>query len=155
MKKLLVLVVLAIVLVGAFFLFRNETAAPTVEDQEVSENQNQGINVGEPNPNSPSGTSELAVREFKVEGTSFAFNPMTIEVNEGERVRIVFTNKAGMHDWKLDEFNAATKVLSVVQTETVEFVADKAGTYEYYCSVGNHRQQGMAGKFVVKKVEAQ
>ena len=66
-----------------------------------------------------------------------------------DTVKIIFKNAKGFHDWTLDEFNAATKQLTVGQSETIQFVADKAGTFEYYCSVGNHRQQGMVGKLVV------
>jgi plastocyanin len=29
-------------------------------------------------------------------------------------------------------------------------VADKKGTFEYYCSVGQHRALGMKGKLVVE-----
>ena len=36
------------------------------------------------------------------------------------------------------------------QIDEVEFVVDKAGTFEYYCSVGNHRQMGMVGKLIVE-----
>ena len=32
----------------------------------------------------------------------------------------------------------------------VQFIADKAGTFEYYCFVGNHRQMGMVGTLTVK-----
>ncbi len=32
----------------------------------------------------------------------------------------------------------------------VEFTADKKGTFEYYCSVGEHRVNGMKGKFIVE-----
>ncbi|MEY4731380.1 MAG: hypothetical protein RL681_326, partial [Candidatus Parcubacteria bacterium] len=46
-------------------------------------------------------------------------------------------------------FNAATKVLTDGQSETIEFVANKAGTFEYYCSVGSHRQMGMKGTLTV------
>jgi len=35
-------------------------------------------------------------------------------------------------------------------TTSVEFVADQEGAFEYYCSVGNHRQQGMKGTLIVE-----
>jgi hypothetical protein len=35
-------------------------------------------------------------------------------------------------------------------SDVVEFTADKAGTFEYYCSVGNHRAMGMKGTLTVK-----
>ena len=51
---------------------------------------------------------------------------------------------------KIDEFNAATERVSAGATTTVEFIADKKGTFEYYCTVGQHRANGMKGKFVVE-----
>jgi nitrite reductase (NO-forming) len=36
------------------------------------------------------------------------------------------------------------------ETTSVEFVADKTGTFEYYCSVGAHRAMGMTGSLVVE-----
>jgi nitrite reductase (NO-forming) len=71
-------------------------------------------------------------------------------VKLGETVRINLTNEQGFHDWVIDEFNARTKQINAGQTDTVEFVADKVGTFEYYCSVGNHRQMGMIGKLIVE-----
>ncbi len=52
--------------------------------------------------------------------------------------------------WVVDEFDAATGKVRPGTPTSITFVADKAGTYEYYCSVGNHRAQGMAGKLIVE-----
>ncbi len=91
------------------------------------------------------------VKEFTVSGTNFAFEPSTITVNKGDNVRIVFKNTQGFHDWKIDEFGAATKQTGAPTEEVLEFVADKAGTFEYYCSVGQHRAMGMKGTLVVSE----
>ena len=71
-------------------------------------------------------------------------------VNVGDTVRITLRNTGGMHDLKIDEFNAKTKVLQSGEEETIEFVVDKAGTFEYYCSIGTHRQMGMVGTLTVQ-----
>lgn len=84
-----------------------------------------------------------------VEGGNFYFNPDRIEVPQGARVRIVFHNRGGMHNWVIDEFDARTPVISTGETGEVSFVADRAGEFEYYCSVGNHRALGMKGTLVV------
>ncbi len=87
----------------------------------------------------------------EVEGGAFYFDPKEITVNKGDTVKIVFTNVGGVHDWVIDEFDARTKVLQAGETETITFVADQTGTFEYYCSVGNHRAQGMVGNLIVKE----
>ncbi len=74
-----------------------------------------------------------------------------IRVNQGDIVRIEFTAVEGYHDWVIDEFNAATEKVTPEQGTTfVEFVADKKGTFEYYCSVGQHRANGMYGTLIVE-----
>lgn len=84
-----------------------------------------------------------------VEGSSFKFAPNRIEVKKGDTVEIVFKNTTGFHDFVIDEFDARTSQIQAGQTETITFVADKAGSFEYYCSVGTHRQMGMKGTLVV------
>jgi len=56
----------------------------------------------------------------------------------------------GTHDFVIDEFNVATKMTKTGETDTVEFIADKAGVFEYYCSVGEHRKMGMVGTLTVE-----
>jgi plastocyanin len=97
------------------------------------------------------GTADVT---FVITGEPFKFvmdgveNP-TLNVKQGDRVRIDYTTTEGFHDWKVDEFNAATGQVGAGESSSVEFVADKKGTYEYYCSVGSHRQMGMKGQLVV------
>jgi plastocyanin len=85
------------------------------------------------------------VKEFIVTGTNFKFVPNVISVNRGDKVRIVFKNTEGFHDFKIDEYGAATAQLRAPSEEVIEFVADKVGAFEYYCSVGTHKQMGMKG----------
>jgi len=87
---------------------------------------------------------------FTVTGSNFKFDLTEIKVKQGDKVRVTFVNQSGTHDWKLDEFSAKTKILSSGQSETVEFVANKKGTFEYYCSIGEHRVMGMKGNLIVE-----
>ena len=106
-----------------------------------------------PNINTTADGKEDAV--FKIAGKNFAFlmdgkeNP-ELKVKQGDKVRIEFSSESGFHDWVVDEFNAATLQVQTGATTTVEFIADKKGTFEYYCSVGKHRQNGMVGKLIVE-----
>ena len=90
-------------------------------------------------------------REFKVIANNFSFTasaPLTVK--KGDKVRIVLQNTDGFHDLKIDEFGVATKKLNAGMSDAVEFTADKAGTFEYYCSIGNHRMMGMKGTLIVE-----
>ena len=88
--------------------------------------------------------------EITVTSRGFDFTPEEIRVNLGDRVVLTYENGGGFHDWVLDEFDAATRQISGGQSQTIEFVADKAGEFEFYCSVGNHRARGMVGTFIVE-----
>ncbi|MFA6106175.1 MAG: cupredoxin domain-containing protein [Patescibacteria group bacterium] len=96
------------------------------------------------------GDDDVRTKVFNVEGKPFSFTPNEIRVKKGDRVRIVFSNVEGFHDWKIDEFNAATKKINAGETDTIEFIAGKTGTFEFYCSVGTHRQMGMKGNLIVE-----
>ena len=73
-----------------------------------------------------------------------------MRVKKGDTVKIHFLSVGGMHDWVLDEFSAKTPRVSEGQSADIEFQATKTGTFEYYCSVGTHRQMGMVGKLIVE-----
>lgn len=94
-------------------------------------------------------------RVFRLEGENFRFLMDGVEapelrVKQGDRVRIEFTSVSGFHDWVVDEFNAATEKVNEGGSTFVEFTADKKGTFEYYCSVGRHRENGMFGSLIVE-----
>lgn len=85
-----------------------------------------------------------------VEGTSFKFVPNQIRVKKGVASTILFKNMEGMHDFVVDELNIKTKLLQAGTEESVTFTADAVGSYEFYCSVGNHRAMGMTGTIIVE-----
>ena len=101
-----------------------------------------------------SGSLDQEVKTFVMSGENFKFmmdgaeNPDLI-VNEGDTVRIEFTSGQGFHDLVVDEFGAATSQVKDGESTSVEFKTDKKGTFEYYCSVGSHRQMGMKGNLIV------
>lgn len=95
--------------------------------------------------------SDAEVKEITVTNEGFDFIPKEIRVNVGDRIQLTYENGGGYHDWVLDEFDAATSQFSGGQSETIEFVADEAGDFEFYCSVGNHRARGMWGNFIVEE----
>ena len=89
------------------------------------------------------------VREFRIDGKNFEFSQEAMSVRRGDTVRIVFTSTGGFHDWRVEGYNVGTQRVDTGGSATVEFVADTAGTFEYFCSVGNHRALGMEGVLTV------
>jgi plastocyanin len=88
-------------------------------------------------------------KEFTIVAKNFSFNPSTVSVNKGDRLKITVKNVGGFHDLKIDGFGVATKRISDGAEDVVEFTADKTGSFEYYCSVGTHRAMGMKGALTV------
>lgn len=152
MNKKIVVIIVIIVLIAVWF--SRKADAPDIMDTGNTQAVPEEVGLQALPEEVGSGVSEVVVsgevKEFVVVGSPFKFSMNEIRVAEGDKVRIVFKNEKGTHDWKIDEFNAATKVIQTGEEDIVEFVADKAGTFEYYCSVGDHRAKGMFGKLVVE-----
>lgn len=77
------------------------------------------------------------------------FSVKEIRVKKGDSVRIVVTNTKGMHDFVIDEFGVKQET-PLNEKTVIDFVADKAGTFEYYCSMPGHRAKGQWGKLIVE-----
>lgn len=99
-------------------------------------------------PNQASKSADA--KEIVVEASNYKFTPTSITVKKGEKTRIVLKNTEGSHDFRVDELNISTAIIQGSQEDFVEFTADKAGKYEFYCSVDGHRQMGMKGTFIVE-----
>jgi len=91
-----------------------------------------------------------AMKMFDISGENFVFDVKEIRVKEGDTVMIHFMSADGFHDLVIDEFNVQTEKIRTGGMSMVTFVADKKGTFEYYCSVGSHRASGMVGKLIVE-----
>lgn len=87
---------------------------------------------------------------FDITGKNFAFSETEMRVKKGQKVTVNFVSTGGFHDWVVDEFNAATERVNTDGSTSVTFVADQTGEFEYYCSVGSHRQLGMVGTLIVE-----
>ena len=95
-------------------------------------------------------TAAMQAQTITVEGGNYYFKPNKITVKKGATVTIAFTNAGGFHDFVLDGYNVKTAIIGSGKSQSVTFTADKAGTFAFYCSVGNHRQMGMAGTLTVE-----
>lgn len=163
-------IALVLVVIGvAWFLMRDTDIAnaPIVEDMDLNEDfddstpdddngvmtndEQGGSDVGMELPETGVGMDvDLTAKVFDISGAHLAFSQKEIRVKEGDTVVINFTSTDGTHDWALDEFDAKTGRVDEGKTSSVTFVAERKGTFEYYCSVGEHRANGMVGKLIVE-----
>lgn len=87
-----------------------------------------GGNGNEAGGNEAAATGEI--KEFTINSTNWEFDLKEIKVNKGDTVKITTINKEGMHAIKFNGYNK-----EVQGDETITFVADKAGEFEYVCSI--------------------
>ena len=76
------------------------------------------------------------------------FSLREITVNKGDTVRILVNVTKGTHDFKIDELNVASATPTGSVT-VIEFVANKAGEFVYYCTMPDHRKNGQWGTLKV------
>lgn len=173
MSKITYIIIALLIAGGVWFMFQEQKAeapAPTDETETMHEDETTdthdetntddtsetdnavhvGTDVGMEFPEVPVSDNDATAKVFNLTGKNFEFSTKEIRVKEGDTVIVNFESTGGFHDWVVDAFGAATKQVREGEKTTVTFVADKAGTYEYYCSVGEHRAAGMVGKLIVE-----
>ena len=88
-------------------------------------------------------------REINLEAGSFYYKPDVITVKKGERIFLTLNAVSMMHDFNVDELGIKVAITKSGESNSVEFTANQVGTFEYYCSVGQHRKMGQVGKLIV------
>ena len=146
-KKVVVFIVLvlAVIFIAMAFMSKGNKAP----DNDISQGVVKNDSVAAVNNQAP-------VKEFSM--TSFVemvdgkpkpqYSLKEITVNKGDKVRIKITVTSGMHDFKIDEYGIYADT-QLNKESVVEFVADKAGEFTYYCTKPGHRQNGHWGTLKV------
>lgn len=72
-------------------------------------------------------------RTITLDAQQFAYSPSTITVNQGDDVRLQLVSTDVTHGFYLDSYGIETAALPG-RPSTVEFVANRAGTFRFRCS---------------------
>ena len=90
------------------------------------------------------------VRTIDVVASRFKFEPSIISVALGDRIRLRLRSADRDHRFAIKLFRVKALIPKTGEPVTVEFVADRAGTFEFtcaeYCGTGH---SGMKGRLVV------
>lgn len=156
-KTLLISILLILIAGGAYWLYAHQTPQTNTEKTESTLSAEEkalqtmgAMETGElPSTGVDAEANTSAIKEFTISNDHFSYTPNNITVKKGDNVKITFNNTGGTHDLKIDEFAVATPILGANKSATVEFKATKTGSFQYYCSVGNHRAMGMWGTLTV------
>ncbi len=74
-----------------------------------------------------------------------------IHVRVGARVRLRLTSEDVTHGFLVPDFNVNAGLISPGKFKTVEFVADRPGTFKFYCNnLCSHEHGAMIGYLIVE-----
>ena len=130
-------IILIFLIIGILFVYGcgNKDARASAKVEVVNSENNEGT------------TNE--VKEFTMTAKQWEFNPSTITVNKGDRVKLNIKSLDVNHGFAISDFNVNSRLEPGKET-VVEFVADKTGTFTFFCSVQcGEGHGGMKGKLIV------
>jgi uncharacterized cupredoxin-like copper-binding protein len=115
------------------------------------------------------GDADANVPEITVQGNEFTYQPASVTLKKGQRVRIKFENTgAQSHDLSSEvpasnvtEKNAGAHTHSAPpakvhvmadggKTGTLTLTPTESGSFPLWCSIAGHREAGMTGTFTVE-----
>ena len=83
---------------------------------------------------SPQAVAAQPVHDVQIVAARFAFEPATIEVTAGERVRLVIRSKDVVHGFSIPDLKIDVQIPAGGEPITVEFAAPPPGRYDIACS---------------------
>ncbi len=133
------ILIIAILLIGGFFLYKSTNASPNSANPTIA---NGHVTTQTTNLDSGSVTSPTKVINLKAK--RWTFTPGTITVKKGDHVKIIIDNTDTTHGIMIPD-------LGVSGIDSVEFTADKAGTYEFRCpTMCGEGHRDMKGTLIVE-----
>ena len=96
-------------------------------------------------------TSEGSDASLQVSETDFKLDPSSLTVDAAGTVTISAVNDGGTeHALEIEGPGVEEETDTIAPGESAEVTVElKAGRYEMYCPIGNHRELGMEGTIVV------
>lgn len=82
----------------------------------------------------PRARSDGGERTFQIEASRYAYTPPVIRVEPGERVNIELVATDVVHGLYIDGYGVSVTA-EPGQTQRLSFVADRAGSFRFRCSV--------------------
>jgi plastocyanin len=106
-------------------------------------------------PGQSPGSVDAPPTKMEITAKDFTFNPDRIVVSRGQNIDLTMTNEgSARHSVGIKLPDAEVKFSDPVDPgskRTLSFKApERAGEYEIYCPMGNHRERGMSATLVVK-----
>jgi uncharacterized cupredoxin-like copper-binding protein len=103
------------------------------------------------------GGSTTGGQTIEIGETEFALDPSSVQVDETGTVTFRVTNDGAIaHALEVDGDDFEEETGTIEPGESAELTVDlrQEGSYELYCPIGDHREQGMEGELVVGSASA-
>ena len=136
MNKIVIIIAIALVVVFAgIYLYSNNNKGSNLS----------GVTIQDVDSQTDSGE----IKEFAMTAKQWKFEPNSITVNQGDLVRLKITSIDVAHGIAIPDYRI-NAYLSPGQIVSIEFTADRAGTFPFACSVScGVGHSGMGGKLIV------
>jgi uncharacterized cupredoxin-like copper-binding protein len=101
----------------------------------------------------PSGAKESVLKTIRVKETEFALKPAEITLEKPGTYLFKAVNSGGtVHALEVEGQGIEEETEEIQPGQSAELkVKLKTGTYELYCPVDGHKEEGMEGKVIVKE----
>ncbi len=128
-------------------------AVEKIEPQQETIPENAEVTTAPSDSDASKGPSEAVpstVQEFDIIASKWKFTPGTIKVKQGDTVKLNLQSRDVMHGFRIVEFDVS-KTLNPGEAVTVEFTADKKGTFSFFCTIPcGSGHSTMKGQLVVE-----
>ncbi len=81
--------------------------------------------------------------ELDIEAYSWGFNQNLQKINRGDKVRLKLTSSDGTHGVTMPDFGVYSNPISPGGEEIIEFIADKTGSFNFFCNMPCGQGHGM------------
>lgn len=126
------------------------TDGPVIKDTLVIMDEFAITNYDKIKKDTPADKPASARKEFIITAKQWAFSPASITVKKGDMVVLKVTSADVAHGLNLPDFGI-NETIEPGKSKTVEFVADKAGSFTFSCSVPcGTGHKAMTGMLIVE-----
>lgn len=95
--------------------------------------------------------SEESAFEVTIKMSEYVISPSVISIDANEDTTFILKNLGfTTHNFVVDELSIYSGIIPPGESKTITFMAEEPGEYDFYCSVDNHRGNGMEGVLIVK-----
>lgn len=147
------IIIILLIIVGGVLYFRQSQKSSSdfeVTTENIERVHQESVSEIEEKPAEEEVQVESNVKEFTMIAKQFAFEPDTITVNEGDTVKITISSVDVAHGIEIPDFGVS-KRFGEGESVEVEFVADKKGSFSFFCNVYCGSGHGaMRGTLIVK-----